>query len=182
VLQSQLHQAEDKLQATQHCSSLSLPDAPLAQLQPHKHTCPTPCNTTAGDTVPLSERITSAFMGQPLGAWLSTAMVHHDLPGPMDLNMEDSEVPVPSTLALPDSQPEFMPVTPFIINNVIFNRVDYVYISQGYHQHYVKNANLGLQPLVGTLSFPGGRGPVAHNLQDLQQVNNLMDQVIQYQR
>jgi hypothetical protein len=105
-------------------------------------------------------------------------LAHHDLSGPMDLNMEDGEVPIPSTSVLPDSRPELMPVTPFIINNVVFNGVDYIHIGWGYHQHCVKNATLGLQAPVGTLSFPGGRVPVAHDPQDLQQVNNLMDQVI----
>jgi hypothetical protein len=55
-------------------------------------------------------------------------MVYHDLPGPMDLDMEDSEVPIPSTLALPDSWPELIPIAPFIINDVIFNGVDYIYM------------------------------------------------------
>jgi hypothetical protein len=85
----------------------------------------------------------------------------------MDLDMEDGEVPIPSTSVLPDSRPKLMPVTPFIINDVVFNGVDYIHMGQGYHQRCIENATLGLQPPVGTLSFPGGRGPVAHDPQDL---------------
>jgi hypothetical protein len=51
-------------------------------------------------------------------------LAHHDLLGPMDLDMEDGEVPILSTLVLPDSRPELMPVALFIINNVVFNGVD----------------------------------------------------------
>jgi hypothetical protein len=100
----------------------------------------------------------------------------------MDLDMESGEVPILSTLVLPDSRPKLMPVALFIVNNVVFNRVNYVHMGWGYHQCCIENATLGLQPPVGTLSFPGGRGPVAHDPQDLQQVNNLMDQVVWYQQ
>jgi hypothetical protein len=41
---------------------------------------------------------------------------------------------------------------------------------------------MGLRPPVGTLSFPGGRGPMAHDPQNLQQVQDLMNQISRHQR
>jgi hypothetical protein len=77
-----------------------------------------------------------------------------------------------------------MPVVPFIVQDAdtVFNGVDYIRMGQGYNQHYIENAAMGLRPPIGTLSFSGGRGPMAHNPQDLQQVQDLMNQISRHQR
>jgi hypothetical protein len=77
-----------------------------------------------------------------------------------------------------DTWPELMPVVPFIVqdSNTVFNGVDYIRMGQEYNQYCIENAVMGLQPPVSTLSFPGG-GLMAHDLQDLQQVQDLMNQI-----
>jgi hypothetical protein len=84
----------------------------------------------------------------------------------INFDMEDGEVPIPSTSAQQDTQPELMPVVPFIVPDIDtrFNVINYIHMGQGYYQWYVDNVAMGLQLPVGTLSFPGGRGPMAHDL------------------
>jgi hypothetical protein len=102
----------------------------------------------------------------------------------INFDMEDGEVPIPTTPSQRDTQPELMQVVPFIVqdSDTVFNGVDYIRIGQGYNQCYVENTVMGLQPPVSTLSFPGGRGLMAHDLQDLQQVQDLINQISQHQR
>jgi hypothetical protein len=46
----------------------------------------------------------------------------------INLDMEDGEVPIPTTLAQQDIQPELMPVVPFIVpdTDIIFNGINYI--------------------------------------------------------
>jgi hypothetical protein len=76
----------------------------------------------------------------------------------IDLDMEDSEVPIPTILAQQDTWPELMPVVLFIIpdTNNMFNGINYIYMGQGYYEQCIDNVAIGLQPPIGTLSFPGG--------------------------
>jgi hypothetical protein len=102
----------------------------------------------------------------------------------INLDMEDGKVPIPTTSSQWDTQPELMPVVLFIVqdSDTMFNSVDYIRMGQGYNQCCIENVAMGLRPPIGTLSFPGGRGPMAHDPQDLQQVQDLMNQISQYQR
>jgi hypothetical protein len=90
------------------------------------------------NTVPLSNHITLDFAGQPLGSRLST----NPAPAPplevidlINLDMEDREVPIPTTSFQRDTQPELMPVVPFIVqdSDTVFNSVDYIRMGQGYN-------------------------------------------------
>jgi hypothetical protein len=134
------------------------------------------------NTVSLSDCIALDFAGQPLGSRLST---NPALAPPLEvidlinLDMEDGEVHIPTMSSQRDTQPELMPVVPFIVqdSDTVFNGVDYIRMGQGYNQCCIENAAMGLQPPVGTLSFPGGRGLMAHDPQDLQQVQDLMNQI-----
>jgi hypothetical protein len=74
----------------------------------------------------------------------------------INFNMEDSEVPILTTSSQWDTQPELMLVVPFIVqdSDTVFNGVDYIWMGQGYHQCYIENMAMGLQPPIGTLSFP----------------------------
>jgi hypothetical protein len=95
----------------------------------------------------------------------------------IDFDMEDREVPIQTTSFQQDTQLELMSVVPFIVqdSNTVFNGVNYIRIGQEYNQYCIENAAMGLRPPVGTLSFPAGRGPIAHDLQDLQQVQDLIN-------
>jgi hypothetical protein len=102
----------------------------------------------------------------------------------IDLDMEGGEVPIQTTSSQQDTQPELMLVVPFIVqdSDTVFNGVNYIRMGQGYNQCCIENTAMGLRPPIGTLSFPGGRGLMAHDPQDLQQVQDLMNQISQHQR
>jgi hypothetical protein len=122
------------------------------------------------------------FAGQPLGSRLSTNPAQTsplEVIDLIDLNIEDGEVPIQATSSQQDTWPELMPVVLFIVqdSDTVFNGVNYIRMGQGYNQCCVENMAMGLQPPIGTLSFPGGRGPMAHDPQDLQQVQDLMNQI-----
>jgi hypothetical protein len=187
-LRDQLRRAEDWLHSWQQWPLRPRPELPSeSRLPPRKRARPTDRVTTTKDTVPLSDRIALDFVGQPLGFRLSTNPAQAPPLGVIDLidfNIEDGEIPIPTMSSQRDTQPELMPVVPFIVQdaNTVFNGVDYIRMGQGYNQHCIENVAMGLQPPVGTLSFPGGRGPMAHDPQDLQQVQDLMNQISRYQR
>jgi hypothetical protein len=64
----------------------------------------------------------------------------------IDLDMEDGEAPIQTTSSQWDTQPELMPVVPFIVldSGTVFNGVDYIRMGQGYNQCYIENAAMGL--------------------------------------
>jgi hypothetical protein len=64
----------------------------------------------------------------------------------IDLDMEDGEVPIQTTLSQWDTWLELMLVVPFIVqdSDTVFNSVDYIRMGQGYNQHCVENAAMGL--------------------------------------
>jgi hypothetical protein len=89
------------------------------------------------------------FTGQPLGSRLSTNPAQAPLLEVIDLinfDIEDREVPIPTTSSQRDTWPELMPVVPFIVqdSNTVFNGVDYIRMGQGYNQRCIENATMGL--------------------------------------
>jgi hypothetical protein len=64
----------------------------------------------------------------------------------IDLDMEDGEVPIPTTSSQRDTQPELMPVVLFIVqdSDTVFNGVDYIRMGQGYNQRCIENTAMGL--------------------------------------
>jgi hypothetical protein len=53
----------------------------------------------------------------------------------IDFDIEDGEVPIPTTSSQRDTQPELMLVVPFIVqdSDTVFNGVDYIRMGQGYN-------------------------------------------------
>jgi hypothetical protein len=64
----------------------------------------------------------------------------------IDLDIENGKVPIPTTSYQWDTQPEFMLVIPFIVqdSDTMFNGVDYIQMGQGYNQHCIENMAMGL--------------------------------------
>jgi hypothetical protein len=64
----------------------------------------------------------------------------------IDLDMEDGEVPIQATSSQQDTQPELMPVVPFIVqdSDTVFNDVNYIRMGQGYNQCCIENVAMGL--------------------------------------
>jgi hypothetical protein len=78
------------------------------------------------------------FTGQPLGSRLSTNPAQApplEVIDLIDLDMEDGEVSIPTTLYQWDTWPELMLVVPFIVqdSDTVFNGVDYIRMGQGYN-------------------------------------------------